>query len=158
MNPDWRCKGLIQLWPEDLVGCITMHLNWNLFYHKTIVFNWTFHPSSLKRVLNQESQLGSVLTVFTKTDWRLCSIQEPSSFRTSSSCLRVESLSSSWRRLWASTPAREASPAGGRSAHCLKVNPWGTYKWILWDNHTIHLISCKLEDFFFKFTNCIHSS
>lgn len=48
-------------------------------------------------------------------------VQVPSSFRTSSSCLLVGSPSSFWRRLSVSTPAREESPAGGRSAHCLKV-------------------------------------
>lgn len=48
-------------------------------------------------------------------------VQVPSSFRTSSSCLLVGSLSSFWRRLLVSTPAREESPAGGTYAHCLKA-------------------------------------
>lgn len=48
-------------------------------------------------------------------------VQVPFSSLTSSSCLLVGSPSSSWRHLWVSSPVREALPAGGRSAPCLKV-------------------------------------
>lgn len=48
--------------------------------------------------------------------------QESSSSRTSSSSSPVESRSSCWRRLWASSPNRAASPSGGEYVHCLKVS------------------------------------
>lgn len=47
--------------------------------------------------------------------------QEHSSFLTSCSLWPVAFLCSYWRQHWASTPVREESCAGGRSAHCLKV-------------------------------------
>ena len=56
-------------------------------------------------------------------DTPLCcgNVKVPSSFRTSSSLCAVASPCSSWRPPWASSPAREASPAGGRSARSLRV-------------------------------------
>lgn len=50
-------------------------------------------------------------------------VQEPSYCPTLWCCSPVESLSSSWRCLWVRWRVRGASPAGKRSALCLKVHP-----------------------------------
>lgn len=49
-------------------------------------------------------------------------LQEHSSFLMSCSLGPAVSLYLSWRRLWASTPVKGESCAGGRSAPCLKAN------------------------------------
>lgn len=51
-----------------------------------------------------------------------CVVKVPSSSRTSSSLCAAASPSFSWRRRWVSLPVKEASPAGGKSAHCLRVS------------------------------------
>lgn len=51
----------------------------------------------------------------------------------SSSSSAVVSPCFSWRPLWVSLPVREASPAGGKSAHCLRVR-----------KHTLDMFSMRL--------------